>query len=152
MVVEALLIAIYLHRKTTSIYLCNLPSPRLSRPAGACPAEPSAVSIHLDQLLPCVAELVTSQQSHRSAAGGPRPQTSTRRMEAYSCLRSHMGISSRMVLESSTVGVTAHLPLPPLGHLFLERNVNGSSTTSMAIVTPKAYAHTAIESTNCSLS
>jgi hypothetical protein len=57
-----------------------------------------------------------------------------------------------MVPRSSTVCVTARLPLPPLSNLFLERNMNGSSTTSMAIVTPKAYAHTAIESANCSLS
>jgi hypothetical protein len=62
MVVEALLIAIYLHRKTTSIYLCDLSNLKLSRPAEACPAEPSAVSIQLSQLLPCVAEPVTSQQ------------------------------------------------------------------------------------------
>jgi hypothetical protein len=40
MVGEALLIAIYLLRKTTSIYPCDLPSClRLSRPAGACPTE-----------------------------------------------------------------------------------------------------------------
>jgi hypothetical protein len=45
-----------------------------------------------------------------------------------------------------------HLRLPPLSHLFLERNMNGSSTSSMTITTPKAYAHTAIESVNYSLS
>jgi hypothetical protein len=69
MVVEALIIAIYLHRKTTSIYLCDLPGPRPSRPAGAGPAEPSAVSIKLNQLLPCVAEpCYEPANSHRSAA------------------------------------------------------------------------------------
>jgi len=73
------------------------------------------------------------------------------RMEAHSSLRSHRGISSRMVPRSSGFGASRPA-LPPLVHLFLERNMNGSSTMSMAIVMPKAYAHTAIESTNCSLS
>jgi hypothetical protein len=62
MVVETLLIAIYLHRKMTSIYPRNLPSLRSSPPAGPCLAEPSAVSIQLSLLLPCVAKPVTSRR------------------------------------------------------------------------------------------